>query len=69
MKLNEGSLTAPVVAGEEVGLARGQAGPRHGAGLAVEAVVQDGVVVPGVGGPLLRLLVIGGTSPALGVVP
>ena len=66
MKLNEASLTAPVVAGEEIGLARGQAGPRHGAGLAVEAVVQDSVVVPGVRGPLLSLLVIRGTSPARG---
>ena len=66
--LCNGSLTVPVVAGEEVGLARGQPGPRHGAGLAVEAVVQDGVVVPAVRRPLLRLLVIGGTSPALGVV-
>ena len=63
MKLCNGSLTAPVVAGEEVGLARGQPGPRHGAGLAVEAVVQDGVVVPAVRGPLL---IIRGTSPARG---
>ena len=73
-------MTAPVVAGEEVGLARGQAGPRHGAGLALEAVVQNrvvvpavrgpllGVVVPVIEGPLLGLLDIGGTSPALGVV-